>query len=78
MQFDIRIPIGTMFAGIGALLLIYGWSANAAAVPGSAGVNVNAWWGGAMALFGAGMLALAQRARSQRARPHGAPPEARP
>ena len=78
MQFDIRIPIGTMFAGIGALLLIYGWSANAAAAPGSAGVNVNAWWGGAMALFGAGMLALAHRARSHRTRGRGGPAEPRP
>jgi len=77
VQFDIRIPIGAMFSLIGALLVIYGWWANMPTVPGSGGLNVNAWWGGAMALFGVGMLALAQRARSLRTRGRGALTERR-
>jgi|HubBroStandDraft_2_1064218.scaffolds.fasta_scaffold335764_2 hypothetical protein len=66
MQFDVRIPIGAMFSLIGALLLIYGWSASAPGGPGSAGLNVNAWWGGIMALFGLCMLGLAHRGRARR------------
>lgn len=68
MQFDIRIPIGIMFFLIGALLVVYGLSATLGSAPGSADLNVNAWWGGAMALFGAGMLALARRAMTLKGR----------
>lgn len=63
MRFDIRLPIGLMFFLIGALLVSYGLFTTPVKVDGSAGYNVNAWWGGLMILFGLVMLGLARRAR---------------
>jgi hypothetical protein len=62
MKLDIRVPIGLMFLLIGVALLAYGLLTPRVEVPGSAGYNVNAWWGALMALFGLAMLALARRA----------------
>jgi hypothetical protein len=67
MQFDIRIPIGIMFLLIGGVLSAYGWVAAPSGASGSLALNVDVWWGGAMALFGIGMLALARRAMVRKA-----------
>ena len=54
---DIRMPIGVMFAVIGALLVIYGLSTPAELYEISLGHNLNLWWGLAMGAFGLVMLA---------------------
>jgi membrane protein implicated in regulation of membrane protease activity len=69
-SFDIRIPIGALFAALGAMLTFYGAAtiSNPAVYSRSLAVNVNLWWGLAMLAFGAGMLAFGLRAtRAQRA-----------
>lgn len=49
---DIRTPIGLMFLIMGALLAIYGLTTPAEMYKISLGVNLNLWWGLAMAAFG--------------------------
>ncbi len=58
---DVRIPIGGLFTVVGALLTGYGarTAGNATIYARSLSINVNLWWGGAMLLFGLGLLALA-------------------
>jgi hypothetical protein len=79
MEFDIRLPIGLLFAAIGGLLMANGLVADPAVFARhSLGVNINLAWGAAMALIGALMLAIALRAR-QKARkdaPSASDPEA--
>jgi hypothetical protein len=67
MGLDIRIPIGSLFVILGALLAGYGVFSNPAIYQRSLGINVNLWWGGALLVFGFAMLALAWRAASARA-----------
>jgi membrane protein implicated in regulation of membrane protease activity len=67
MGLDIRIPIGSLFVILGALLAGYGFLSNPAIYQRSLGINVNLWWGGALLVFGFAMLALAWRAASSRA-----------
>lgn len=55
MGLDLRLPIGALFLIIGLLLSGYGWV--------STGVDVDRWWGLALAAFGVVMLALARRSR---------------
>jgi multisubunit Na+/H+ antiporter MnhG subunit len=58
---DIRIPIGLLFAILGALLAAYGLFTmfnDPAMYERSLGININLWWGLVMLLFGALMLAL--------------------
>jgi hypothetical protein len=65
MQLDVRVPIGVMFALIGAILVVYGlftWG-DAELYQRSLKINVNFWWGGFMALFGVVMLWLAKLGR---------------
>jgi hypothetical protein len=67
MQLDVRLPMGLMFAIIGAILVIYGlltWSDTKLYAP-SLGYNVNLWWGLFLAVFGAAMLGLARRSAAQ-------------
>ena len=60
MDFDIRIPIGLMFAVLGLLLAGYGLVGDPAIYrTHSLGVNVNLGWGLALLAFGALNLALA-------------------
>ena len=68
MGLDIRIPIGSLFVILGALLAGYGALSNPAIYQRSLGININLWWGGALLVFGSAMLALAWRAASSRAR----------
>ena len=68
MGLDIRIPIGSLFVILGALLAGYGLLSNPAIYQRSLGVDINLWWGAALLAFGVAMLALAWRAAAGRAR----------
>jgi hypothetical protein len=61
-QLDVRIPIGGMFAVIGAILTGYGLVSGDAIYQRSLGINVNLWWGLVLLAFGLVMLAFAYRA----------------
>ncbi len=64
MDFDIRWPIGLLFLAIGVMLAGYGLVADPREFAGhSLGLNVDLWWGSAMALGGAVFLALAFASR---------------
>jgi hypothetical protein len=56
---DLRLPIGLLFSLLGLLLLGFGLLSDPALYRASLGVNVNLWWGLAMLVFGALMLASA-------------------
>jgi hypothetical protein len=64
MGLDIRLPIGLLFAILGALLAAYGLGSGAAVYRRSLGINVNLWWGLVLLAFGALMLALGRRGSS--------------
>jgi len=68
MGLDIRIPIGSLFVILGALLMGYGLVSNPAIYQRSLGVDINLWWGGALLVFGLAMLGIAWRAAAARAR----------
>ncbi|HEV2270106.1 MAG TPA: hypothetical protein VGR92_11645 [Steroidobacteraceae bacterium] len=68
MGLDIRIPIGSLFVILGALLMGYGLVSNPAIYQRSLGVDINLWWGGALLAFGLAMLGLAWQAARVRAR----------
>jgi hypothetical protein len=55
---DLRLPMGMMFALVGAMLVIYG--AIYPNVSISQDINVNLWWGLALLGFGLLMLGLAR------------------
>jgi len=61
MQLDIRLPIGLMFALLGALLTGFGLIADKGFYQKSLGINVNAWWGLVMLIFGVTMFLLGRR-----------------
>ena len=61
MQLDIRLPIGLMFTLIGALLTGVGLIADKNLYQKSLGINVNAWWGIVMLIFGVIMFLLGRR-----------------
>jgi hypothetical protein len=64
MSLDLRVPIGLLFATLGALLVVYGLFtafADPAMYDRSLGININLWWGLAMLAFGALMVALGRR-----------------
>lgn len=61
MQLDIRLPIGLMFAVLGALLTAFGFLGAKDVYQKSLGINVNAWWGLAMLIFGVIMFLLGRR-----------------
>lgn len=65
MGLDIRIPIGSLFVILGALLAGYGLWSNPGIYQRSLGIDINLWWGGALVVFGLGMLALAWRAAAR-------------
>ncbi len=60
MGVDIRIPIGAMFALLGAILTIYGLVSDPAIYQRSLGMNINLGWGIVLVIFGAVMLLLAK------------------
>ena len=61
MGLDVRVPVGVMFALMGALLAGYGVLGDQSIYARSLGINVNAIWGGVMIVFGAVLLILASR-----------------
>lgn len=58
---DIRLPIGGLFAVLGAVLIVFGALGDPAKYAQSLGVNVNLYWGIVMLIFGLVMLALGRR-----------------
>jgi membrane-bound ClpP family serine protease len=69
MSLDIRIPIGSMFALVGAILLIFGLLSRPEIYQVSLGININLWTGLASLIFGLTMLGMAWRAALQNRRP---------
>jgi hypothetical protein len=61
MGLDIRIPIGLMFAVLGAVLTTYGAFSDPVIYTRSLGINVNLAWGLVLLVFGMVMLALGRR-----------------
>jgi multisubunit Na+/H+ antiporter MnhG subunit len=61
MQLDIRLPIGLMFTLLGALLAGFGFVTDKSVYQRSLGINVNAWWGLVMLVFGVVMFLLGRR-----------------
>jgi threonine/homoserine/homoserine lactone efflux protein len=53
MRLDIRIPIGLLFAIVGAMLVVFGIMSDRALYARSLGYNVNLWWGLVLLLGGA-------------------------
>ncbi|HLI98053.1 MAG TPA: hypothetical protein VKT72_18445 [Candidatus Baltobacteraceae bacterium] len=53
MRIDLRVPLGLLFSGLGAIMLAYGMTSNQAMYQRSLGINVNLWWGIVELLFGA-------------------------
>ena len=60
MRLDIRLPLGLLFALVGLLLVAQGLFGAVSTVQ-TAGINIDLWWGVAMAAFGGLMLALSRR-----------------
>jgi hypothetical protein len=67
MGLDIRTPIGLMFAIFGAILLAYGiaTAGNGDLYQRSLGLNINAWWGAVLLVFGGVMLWLGRGAKAK-------------
>jgi hypothetical protein len=61
MKLDIRLPLGLMFAIMGALLILVGVIHVGEPTGASLSVNINLWWGLVMLGFGASMLWLSKR-----------------
>jgi hypothetical protein len=61
MGFDIRLPIGVMFAIVGAMLAIWGIVSDPAIYDRSLGYNVNLVWGLVLFAFGALLLFMARK-----------------
>jgi hypothetical protein len=62
MALDIRWPMGLLLLLLGGILAAYGIASDPAIYARSLGLNVNLWWGLALALVGAVMISLARRA----------------
>jgi sulfite exporter TauE/SafE len=52
---DIRLPIGGLFALIGAILGAYGAIVHPQT---TVGINIDLWWGAAMLVFGLALFAF--------------------
>ena len=77
MSLDIRLPIGLMFAVIGALLTAFGlFISDKAIYDRSLGININLWWGLMLLAFGVFMFVLGRRGTSA-VRPADESPEGR-
>jgi len=61
MQLDIRLPVGMFFTLVGLALVAWGFAGDPAMYAHSLGININLWWGLAMAAFGGVLLWLARR-----------------
>ena len=65
MNIDIRLPMGLMFALLGAIIAVFGLFSDPSLYERSLGFNVNLWWGLTLLGFGAVMLLLARRAQGR-------------
>lgn len=61
MELDVRIPLGWLFAILGAILIAYGLISDPAIYARSLGENVNLHWGVVFALFGGIVLFIARK-----------------
>jgi hypothetical protein len=63
MRLDIRIPVGALLLILGALLAAYGAATrgDASLYQRSLDIDINLYWGGAMAVAGTVFLVLARR-----------------
>jgi uncharacterized membrane protein YhaH (DUF805 family) len=61
MNFDLRLPIGLMFAIFGIVLTVFGFISNPEIYAKSLDININLVWGLVMLVFGAAMLLMALR-----------------
>jgi hypothetical protein len=66
MKFDLRFPIGLLFSFYGVLLVIFGVCSDSKIYDRSLHININFWWGAALLVFGAAMLALALLGRAKK------------
>jgi hypothetical protein len=64
MGLDVRLPVGLMFATMGALLVGYGVLGDPTIYARSLDLNVNVIWGGVLLATGAIFLFLAARGRT--------------
>ena len=64
--FDLRLPLGWLFATLGVLLVIAGLRATPAADTRSLGININLIWGVVMIAFALLCLWLARREARRR------------
>lgn len=64
MNFDLRLPIGSLFSFYGVVLVLYGFMGDKEVYDRSLGININLIWGGVLLLFGLMMLFLFWRART--------------
>jgi hypothetical protein len=70
MNFDLRLPIGTMFSLFGMILVIFGAVSDKAIYEAhSLGININLVWGAVLLAFGALMLFLTWRASTHSKQP---------
>lgn len=76
MGLDIRLPMGAMFAILGAMLALYGLFSDPEIYARSLGYNVNLWWGLALFIFGLVFLYYGRRGTSAM-RPAETTPEGR-
>jgi len=67
MSFDLRIPMGSMFALMGLILTAFGTvsSGREAVYASSLGIDVNLWWGPVLLIFGLILLLSERRARKR-------------
>lgn len=78
MRPGIRMPIGMLFAILGAILILYGLVSDAGIYRLSLGNNINLWWGIVMLVFGLIMIYFGRRdARLAGMRPAIDTPEGR-
>jgi hypothetical protein len=59
---DLRLPLGSLFAILGILLVGYGCFAAPSVFERSLGINIDLWWGVVMIVFGVFMVTMARRA----------------
>jgi len=65
MNFDLRLPLGSLFLIFGLILAGYGMVSGPEIYQRSLGINVNLWWGSFLILFGGVMLFLGLSGKKQ-------------